>query len=457
MKSRRVVACAVVAIVVSSDAFAGFMHEMPKTTNEKPRDTPYIVKVVLPDGTRREVVLDPAGNASGLKQPNNSDQTVPLAETGKAIQAAIDAAAAAGGGIVALESGKTYRSETIRLKSNITLEIPDGAVLVGGEKPDDYDDIDDPRIDVAPENSRKVFVSCLFATNVTIRGGGVIDGRGPCFYDTSVKGGHYRKPPYPRPRMIQFVGCRNVRFEGVTFKDSPGWTCWMRNCEDVAIEGVKVHGDQKMINNDGLHIDGCRRVSIRDCDVRTGDDCIVMRAIRGPGGKSLCEDMTVEDCRLNSSCQCVRLGCPTDGTLRNGVFRRLEMRGVTGILCDLPVRYLHPGESGGFDMEDILFEDCDIAVAGTPLAYRVEPGVMLGRFGNTVFRNMNIRGKGAITLQGTGDSPIENVTFENVTGTVGADSPLRIESARGIVFKNFTVSGGMGKKSVKAVGGKCTW
>lgn len=379
--------------------------------------------------------------------------------TGEAIQSAVDAAAAAGGGVVSLERGKTYHAGTIHLKSGVTLEIPEGTVIVGGENPDDYDDIDDPRIDVTPERSKKVFISCLFATNVTIRGGGVIDGRGLCFYDVKSNNGagQFVKPPHPRPRMVQFVGCRNVRFEGVTFKDSPGWTCWIRNCEDVEIERVKVFGDQRMPNNDGLHIDGCRRVHIRDCDLKTGDDCIVMRAIRGPGGKSLCEDMTVEDCRLDSTCQCVRLGCPTDGTIRRGVFRRLVMRGANGIFCNHPARWMHPGENGGFGMEDILFEDCDIAVRHYPILYQADPGVMLGSLGNTVFRNISIKAHDAIRLLGTGDSPVCNVTFENVTGTLRDSVPLRMESVRGITFKDFSVTGGLGKKHPRAVGGKCTW
>ena len=108
-------------------------------------------------------------------------------------------------------------------------------------------------------------------------------------------------------------------------------------------------------------------------------------------------------------------------------------------------------------MEDILFEDCDIAVRHYPILYQADPGVMLGSLGNTIFRNISIKAHDAIRLLGTGDSPVCNVTFENVTGTLRDSVPLRMESVRGITFKDFSVTGGLGKKHPMAVGGKCTW
>ena len=70
---------------------------------------------------------------------------VPEAHTGDAIQKAIDAAYAAGGGRVALERGVVYQSGTLYLKSRVELNIPEGTVLLGGASPADYDDVDDPR------------------------------------------------------------------------------------------------------------------------------------------------------------------------------------------------------------------------------------------------------------------------------------------------------------------------
>ena len=372
----------------------------------------------------------------------------PSARTGAAIQKAIDDANAAGGGRVVLERS-VYASGTIYMKSGVELHIPDGAVLRGGARPDDYDDVTDPRVRKSPERSKKAFIVCLFQDDVAITGGGVIDGQGVGFYDeTTPDGRHFLKPPHPRTRMVQFVGCRRVRFEDVTFKDSPGWTCWLRMCEDVVAERVKIHGDQRMINNDGFHIDGCRRVAIRHCDIRTGDDCIIMRAIRTRDGESdLCEDVLVERCTLDSTCQCIRLGCPSDGTISRGLFRNLRMRGFNGILSGHPTRYLQEGDHGNCRMEDILVEDCEIDVEAHPVSFWVDPGVTLRAFGNVTFRNIRLKGGRPVTLKGTGDTILRNVRFENVTGVVTADVPVEMRSVSDIDFRGFNVTSGPGLRS----------
>ena len=373
---------------------------------------------------------------------------VPEAHLGSAIQKAIDAASAAGGGRVALEKGATYPSGTLYLKSHVELHIPEGTVILGGGSPADYDDVTDPRIKKRPEGSDKVFIACLFAEDVSITGSGVIDGQGVLFYDTNVpKGAMFKKPPHPRTRMIEFVGCRRVRFEDVTFKDSPGWTCWMRMCEDFSATRVKINGDQRMINNDGFHIDGCRRVRIVDCNVKSGDDCIVMRAIRTPSGESeLCEDMVVSNCTLNSACQCIRLGCPSDGTIRNGLFTDLRMSGNNGVMSYHPTRYLQRGGTGHCRMEDLVVENCTIDVRNHPIIFSVDKGITLNAFGNVTFRNIDLKGGRPIVLKGNGNTPLRNVRLESVKGTVAAEVPMDMARVEGISLDGVSITSGRGKK-----------
>ena len=376
----------------------------------------------------------------------------PTDETGVAIQRAIDAANAAGGGRVALKAA-VYPSGTLYMRDNVELHIPEGAVLLGGETPDEYDDVDDPRIGIRPERTSKVFVAAVGCTNVAITGGGVIDGRGVGFYSGSTnEWGKFSKPSCQRPRMIEFVKCRNVRFEDITFKDSPGWTCWLRMCEDVVAERVKIHGDQRMINNDGFDIDGCRRVHIRNCDVKTGDDSIAVRAMRLPDGDAeICEDLLVEDCTLDSNCQAIRFGCPSDGEIRRGMFRRLKLRGLHGITCGHPTHYLAKGDHGYCLMRDLLVEDCDIDAVYAPINFFAAPGVCLRAYGNVTFRNVRLRGSWPIKLQGTGDSVLKNVRFENVSGFISSDTPMEMRSVENVVFDGFDVTSGPGKKTHPAM------
>ena len=146
-------------------------------------------------------------------------------KNGAGIQKMIDMAAAAGGGKVTLEPG-VYPSGTLYLRSNVELHVPAGAVILGHPKPEKYDDFRHPGFDsIAPEDSRKCLIACADCENVAITGHGIINGQGPQFYDTNVKSGaFFAKPPYPRPRMVQFYHCRNVFFEDITLLDSPGWT-----------------------------------------------------------------------------------------------------------------------------------------------------------------------------------------------------------------------------------------
>lgn len=370
-------------------------------------------------------------------------ETVVETKTGVAIQRVIDAVAADGGGRVTLTNG-VYTSATLYLKSGIELHLAKDAVLRGADNPNDYDDVDDPRIKKAPERSKKAFIVCLAGVGVSITGEGTVDGQGPLFYDRNVPpGSHFRKPPHPRPRMVQFWGCTNVCFSGVTFKDSPGWTFWLRMCEDVKVERVAIVGDQRMINNDGLHFDGCRRMRVFDSTIRTGDDCIVMRANRSPDGDSgLCEDLLVENCALDSSCQAIRLGCPSDGDIRNGCFRKLKITGNNGILSNHPLGYLQRGSRGSCSMKGLLVEDCDIVVRDSPIVFRVDNGVTLRDFGNVTFRDVRIDSKGPVVLQGNAESPLKNIRFENVRGHVESAQPIVIRDIEGLAISGFSVTSG---------------
>ena len=349
-------------------------------------------------------------------ETDDKRETVVVEKTGAAVQCAIDRMHSSGGGRVVLRGG-VYESGTIYLKSGVELRIEKDAVLRGPATPDGYDDVDDPRIGKAPERSRKAFIVCLDGRDVAITGEGTIDGQGVSFYDTKVPPGarHFAKPALPRPRMVQFFKCDGVRFEGVTFKDSPGWTFWLRMCDDVTVNGIVVDGDMRMINNDGLHFDGCRRVRVRDSRLSTGDDCIVVRANRSHNGdSSLCEDVEVSRCVLRSACQAVRIGCPSDGNIRRVSFTDVDISGYNGVASVHPLRYLQRGSRGGCNIDGILFERCRIDVEAAPVVIDVQPGVVLGGICNFVFRDSKMRGGSEMIVRGTAESPVGGVRFENV-------------------------------------------
>ena len=334
------------------------------------------------------------------------------------IQEAIDAANAAGGGRVVLGPG-IYHCGTIYLKNFVELHLTAGARLQGSSKAEDYDDFKDPAIEsfdgYMPEKSWKCLLVAAHAENIAITGTGEINGAGPAFYDTNnTDGRFFRKPSIPRPRILEFVECRNVRIEGVSFVDSPGWSFWLVGCEEVNISRIRLTGCQKMINNDGIHLDSCRRVMISDSFIKTGDDSIVIRAIRKfPDKPVICEDVTVCNCVLDSACQCIRIGCPSDDTARNCTFSNLTLKGHNGIRVNNPLRYARKGLEGVY-MDNILFNNLSIDVENIPIGIDVEEGVVLRKLGGLTFSNIRLRGGQPCMFEGSESTYIDDIRFSEI-------------------------------------------
>ena len=338
---------------------------------------------------------------------------------GAAIQRAIDAVAAAGGGRVTVPAGE-YPSGSLRLRSHVELRIEKGAVVRGGTKSEDYFSFPTSVCSVRPENSARVFLYAWDEEDVAITGEGLVDGQGPAFFgpETRIPGRPFwAKPACERPRMVQLVNCRNVRLRGVTFKDSPGWTMLIRCCRNVDVEAVRVEADQRMINSDGIDFDGCRGVRVRNSDFRTGDDCLIMRAMRevGSDAQIVCEDVVCEDCRLNSACQCIRMGCPSDDTIRNVTFRNIRMTGRNGIYFNNPARYLRATDEGYLDVSDVRFENFAGELSDSAIQIDVEPGIRLRSVRDILFKDFDVKSARPLRFVGNVHTKFERVRFENVT------------------------------------------
>src|SRR5215472_11467364 len=113
-----------------------------------------------------------------------------------AIQKAIDHCAASGGGVVRLAGAAKFVSAPLVLKSHITLEIAEDTTLEGSTNHDDY-----PEIEQFHQKGKQSLLSATNAEDITIRGGGVIDGRGESWWVN---------PHQIRPRLIVFDHCKHV-------------------------------------------------------------------------------------------------------------------------------------------------------------------------------------------------------------------------------------------------------
>lgn len=232
----------------------------------------------------------------------------------KAIQAAIDACHAAGGGKVIVGPG-AFRTGTIRLKSHVTLRIETGARIAGSINSADY-----PKdAGLCDWHSRfswgNEFTGTLvFAENaedIGIEGPGVIDGsQRPAPHHTFPNAGD---PEHRRPMLLRLRSCSNVRIREVTLTNPASFTSFFVLCRDVLIDGVRVRS-RETGNGDGLDFDGCERVRIANCDLVTGDDAIGLKTF-SPDRPNL--DFAISNCVISSTWAALRLGPESFAGMRN--------------------------------------------------------------------------------------------------------------------------------------------
>lgn len=362
-----------------------------------------------------------------------------------AIQKAIDACHDAGGGVVLCGPGR-FLTGSLDLKSNVELHLSAGCKIVGSACLDDYKDFVAAGFNGAdaPERTTKSLIRAADAENIAITGPGEINGSGLAFYDTSdvEEWGFFRKPETQRPRLVMFYKCRHVRFEDASFVDSPCWTFWLMKCERVHIQRIRIHGDGRMLNNDGIDVDSCRDVTISDSVFKTGDDCIVLRAIRTmfdePG---VCENVTVTNCVLDSQCQGVRVGCPGDGVIRNCTFSNLVINSARyGITFENPLHYIPKDGGTTADIHDILFSNVRITCGRNPIWIVVEDGIALPRLSGISFSNFRTRGGWPCVVKGSPETTVRDISFSNMVIETSGDEAITCRNCQGVKLTNVELS-----------------
>lgn len=285
-----------------------------------------------------------------------------------AIQAAIDHLAQSGGGTVRLAQGD-YVSGTLDLRSSIRFEVAKGARLLGSLDLKDYPERVAKRPTVMDSNMG-MNQSLIFAegcTDISICGEGEIDGRGA---KANFPGDETSGQTPGRPFVIRVIDCTRVHINGISLKDSP---CWMQNylnCEDLLIENIHVD-NQANFNNDGVDIDGCRRVIVRNCFISSEDDAL---CFKGASQRPM-EQVLVENCRLYSSCNGLKFGTDSQGDFRNVLVRNVETGGPGPEMRSLNRRLADSGISwecvDGGTVENILATRIHIVRTKSPLFLRL--------------------------------------------------------------------------------------
>ena len=260
-----------------------------------------------------------------------------------AIQKAIDACSGENGGIVKLAGAAKFISAPLVLKSHVTLEISEGTTLEASTNHDDF-----PEMEQFHDKGRQSLLSALNAEDITIRGGGVIDGRGESWWP-------HRGPGETRPRLVVFDHCKHVLVEGVTLQNSPMWQLVPYYSDDVIIRNVKVLAPAHSPNTDAIDPFSSSHVVIDHVFADVGDDDIAIKsgAIGSPGPDEPSRDITITDCTFLHG-HGLSIGSEIAGGAGNIRAERIHFEGT-----DNGIR-VKANRDRGNDVGPLLFRDIDM-------------------------------------------------------------------------------------------------
>lgn len=371
-----------------------------------------------------------------------------------AIQKAVDACAANGGGMVYVPPGE-YFTGTIHLRSHVRFFVEAGATVYSIKRKEAFDK------------------DALFygedLVNITLEGRGTIDGQGGYVYRP--KGDHHDDFIYPNQAEMEKLGkslvrsfpkedqfgklvlllrCRDVRIAGLNFIDSPSWTMHLYGCERTVIDGLFIRSSLKDgVWADGIDPDGCKDLRISNCTIETGDDALVFYSMNWFGPALPCENITVTNCRLSSASSAIKfcdgnMNAVRNVTIDNCVITKSN-RGIAFMNFD-----------GGL-VENIVLSNLTIDCVrydwfwwgdGEPFHFNIkkrsevhknwkkEDDRPAGKIRNVKISNVIAHGQGASVCNGHPDSWLEGITMENVKLFIAHDPDAPYDKAvHALTFK----------------------
>jgi polygalacturonase len=395
-----------------------------------------------------------------------------------AINAAIEAAAEAGGGTVHFPSG-VYMSFSIRLKSHVDLYLSQGCTILAADSPKPGEitgymggtyDAAEPKTtyDAYQDYGHNHWHNSLFwgenISDISITGPGLIWGKGLSFGAgpgrppaTSGATGRGFGPerttpqiappaanrPGPRPRgdypmyqaeqpgvgnkAIALKNCHNVILRDFSLLKGGHFGLLLTGVDNLTIDNLKIDTDR-----DGMDIDCCKNVRVSNCTVNSPwDDGICPKSSFALGYNRPTENVNITNCYVTGT---YRLGTVLDGTFKkfDGSEQDFGKIGGTGrIKCGTE-------SNGGFiniAISNCVFEGCQ------GLALETVDGALLEDIAVTnitmrdviscpIFLRLGARLRGPKGAEGTNQSTvvgtlrrilISNIISYNTAGKYGSN------------------------------------
>ncbi len=232
-----------------------------------------------------------------------------------AINRAIEEVSRIGGGTLWFPSG-TYACHSIHLKSNVSIYLDSGAVILAA---DSTGDSASNGYDMAESNQpwekyqdfghnhwhnsliwgENIHDFCIFGPGL-IWGKGLSKGRGA---------GPKAETPGVGNKAIALKNCRNVLLRDFSILEGGHFGILATGVDNLTIDNLKID-----TNRDGMDIDCCRNTKIVNCTVNSPwDDAICLKSSYSLGRLANTENVTISNCIVSGSYE---LGAVLDGTLR---------------------------------------------------------------------------------------------------------------------------------------------
>ena len=361
-----------------------------------------------------------------------------------AINRAITACAAAGGGTVWLPAGR-YLSGSIRLTNNLDLHLDAGATIVAApQNMNAYDEIEPFKGTAYQDGGHTYFHNSLIwgenLTNVFITGPGMIYGeglvRGDGNQDRMSGFNNWQHPDAPRTNLpperlgnkaIALKLCRNVILRDFTILKGGHFAVLATGCDGLTVDNVTMDTDR-----DGIDIDCCRNTTVSNCRINApGDDALCPKSSFALGTNIITENLTIVNCQVSG----FEMGTLIDGTMKpsrvkngrikfgteaNGGFRNVTIANCTFRGC----RGLALEEVDGGIMENITINNLTMMdVAAYPIYITTGkrnrgPNVTgPSRMRRILISNViatGIEPMSGIQITGLPEQPIEEVRLENI-------------------------------------------
>ncbi|MEP6903674.1 MAG: glycoside hydrolase family 28 protein [Actinomycetota bacterium] len=382
-----------------------------------------------------------------------------------AINKAIAAASAGGGGTVFFPAG-TFLSFSIRLKSNITLYLDNGATILAADPATDkgkYDSFEPNEFDKYQDFGHSHWKNSLIwgigVENVAILGQGKIDGKGLTRRSpgpqrprtegetpTSMGGGSktaiaplgetapLKEMEGLGTKAIALKLSKNITLKDFTIFEGGHFALLATGVDNLTIDNLRVD-----TNRDGFDIDACRNVRISNSYVNTpNDDAIVLKSSYALGFNRATENVTI----TNSQVSGFDLGTLLDGSLKttqefapdkdrptgrlkfgtesNGGFKNITISNINFVHCrGLAIETVDGGYIEDVSITNITMRDILTAPIFIRLGkrQRAPEGTALAKIRRLNISNVVVsdaHSEYASIIAGLAESPIEDVRLSNI-------------------------------------------